>query len=110
MLTDDTRHIISVEARSTCDLFSLSYKKLSNILVEYSDVRPMLEQAALNRLVIITQTVRLLSKYLQSVRKKYRNFLSRFLIRFKFKGELFPGHSVAKTSVLQMQRRQKDVF
>ena len=57
MLTDDTRHIISVKARSTCDLFALSYKTLSDILNEFPDIRPMLEQAALNQLMKITQTV-----------------------------------------------------
>lgn len=69
MLTDDTRHIISVEARSTCDLFALSYKMLSDILNEFPDIRPMLEQAALNQLMKITQTVSVNRKFILNVLK-----------------------------------------
>eukprot|EP00111_Clytia_hemisphaerica_P021477 TCONS_00063185-protein len=70
MLTDDTKHIITVEARTTCDLFSLSYKTLATLLIQYPEVRPILEQAALNQLMNITQTIELLNAAREKQKEK----------------------------------------
>lgn len=51
MLTDDTRHLVTVKARSTCDVFSLSYRHLNFMLGEYPEMRSVMEQMALSKLI-----------------------------------------------------------